>query len=210
MAMQFEKKNFMGIELDVLVGHPEHDLLFVATQVARAAGLKDPAGAIRNAKKAVAQGHRHLASLMDKSSISLPKEPNGYSLRKTTVMMTEGAVNQMLLRGHAPQSEPFRKWVTEEVLPSIRKTGKYNTEESTNPIAQSIMDELKCLRSDIAALRQELSAKTFNLEAPAVDKLEPSPYEGQLMVALCDPAGFSARTYRELAEGIINRLRKAN
>ncbi|WP_275670485.1 hypothetical protein [Pseudomonas fragi] len=28
----------MGVELDVIVGHPEHDLLFVATQVARAAG----------------------------------------------------------------------------------------------------------------------------------------------------------------------------
>lgn len=40
--MKFEKRNFMGIELDVLVGHPEHDLLFVATQVARAAGLKNP------------------------------------------------------------------------------------------------------------------------------------------------------------------------
>jgi len=38
----------MGIELDVLVGHPEHDLLFVATQVARAAGLKNPSHAIFN------------------------------------------------------------------------------------------------------------------------------------------------------------------
>lgn len=36
----------MGIELDVLVGHPEHELLFVATQVARAAGLKDPSNAV--------------------------------------------------------------------------------------------------------------------------------------------------------------------
>lgn len=36
--MKFEKRNFMGIELDVLVGHPEHDLLFVAVQAARAAG----------------------------------------------------------------------------------------------------------------------------------------------------------------------------
>ncbi|MFV3378100.1 hypothetical protein ACNE9Y_28675 [Pseudomonas sp. NY11226] len=36
----------MGTELDVLVGHPEHELLFVATQVARAAGLKNPSNAI--------------------------------------------------------------------------------------------------------------------------------------------------------------------
>jgi len=38
----------MGIELDVLVDHPEHDLLFVATQVARASGLKNPSGAVSN------------------------------------------------------------------------------------------------------------------------------------------------------------------
>lgn len=37
--------------------------------------------------------------------------------------------------GHCPASEPFRKWVTEEVLPTIRKTGKYNAEESSDPIA---------------------------------------------------------------------------
>lgn len=39
MTMKFVKQSFMGIELDVLIGHPEHDVLFIATQVARAAGL---------------------------------------------------------------------------------------------------------------------------------------------------------------------------
>jgi prophage antirepressor-like protein len=41
------ERNFMGIELDGLTGHPEHDLLFVATQVARAAGLKNPSMAVQ-------------------------------------------------------------------------------------------------------------------------------------------------------------------
>jgi hypothetical protein len=39
-------------------------------------------------------------------------------------LSTESATYQMLLRGHAPASEPFRKWVTEVVLPTIRKTGR--------------------------------------------------------------------------------------
>jgi len=30
----------MGIELDVLVGHPQHEVLFVATKMARGAALK--------------------------------------------------------------------------------------------------------------------------------------------------------------------------
>ncbi|NNA05079.1 hypothetical protein HBN72_23930 [Pseudomonas lundensis] len=45
----------------------------------------------------------------------------------------------MLLRGRAPASEPFRKWVTEEVLQTIRKTGPYSAGESTNPIAMGII-----------------------------------------------------------------------
>ena len=156
----------MGIELDVLVGHPEHELLFVATQVARAAGLKNPhmsATKYRNlacnagkkfltigslveaytesrdfigsmeGKRKNLEGCLYLSGLMDKSSMSLPKEPNGASLRTTTVLMTEAKVYDMMLKGKAPQTESFRRWVTEEVLPTIRKTGKYDAESSTNP-----------------------------------------------------------------------------
>lgn len=130
----------MGIELDVLVGHPEHDLLFVGSQVAKASGLKDPSASIRNTKR-VMGGHLYLSGLMEDLSRSLPKEANGHSLRTTTVLINESFVYEMLLRGRAPQSEPFRKWVTEEVLPTIRKTGKYDAAESDNPIAVGIMDD---------------------------------------------------------------------
>ena len=53
-------------------------------------------------------------------------------------MLPEAHVYQMLLRGHAPASEPFRKWVTEDVLPTIRKTGKYDAEQSSNPAVTRI------------------------------------------------------------------------
>lgn len=112
--------------------HPEHELLFVGSQVAKASGLKDPSSSIRNTKR-VMSGHLCLSGLMDDLSRSLPNEANGHSLRTTTVLINESFVYEMLLRGCAPQSEPFRKWLTEEVLPTIRKTGKYNAEESSNP-----------------------------------------------------------------------------
>jgi prophage antirepressor-like protein len=58
-------------------------------------------------------------------SISLPVDALGRCLRSTTVLFKEAEVYGMILRGNAPASEPFRKWVTEEVLPTIRKTGSY-------------------------------------------------------------------------------------
>ncbi len=74
-----------------------------------------------------------LKALIGEIPVSLPKEPNGRSIRTTTVMFPESALYQMLLRGHAPASEPFRKWVTEVVLPSIRKTGKFEKNIGLNP-----------------------------------------------------------------------------
>ena len=36
----------------------------------------------------------------------------------------------MILRSDMPEAKPFRKWVTSEVLPSIRKHGAYMTRET--------------------------------------------------------------------------------
>lgn len=54
-------------------------LLFVATQVARAAGLKAPAVAVRDHRK-TKQGMAHgrtLESVMGQSPITVPKDPAG-------------------------------------------------------------------------------------------------------------------------------------
>lgn len=51
-------------------------------------------------------------------------------------LFNESTTYQMLLRGNAPQSEPFRKWVTEVVLPAIRKTGKFDVNEAQDETSQ--------------------------------------------------------------------------
>lgn len=153
--MQFEKRNFMGIELDVLTGHPEHDLLFVATQVARAAGLKNASHATWKITSGMPTQAVQIGSLPKTETLKSPA-----NVQKTSWLTSEEAVYQMLLRGHAPASEPFRKWVTEEVLPTIRKTGKYNAEESTNPIAIGVMDELKTLRGEVGELKSLIEILT--------------------------------------------------
>jgi len=143
----------------VLIGHPEHDLLFIATQVARAAGLKNPAGSVASYRK-TKQGtglKLTLGALIQDSCISLPLDDLGRAFRITTAMMTEPETYQMLLRGHAPASEPFRQWVTEEVLPSIRKTGSYNVNESTTETGQQFAGELAALSDAVSGLLKQNS-----------------------------------------------------
>lgn len=116
--MKFVKQNFMGIELDVLIGHPDHDLLFVATQVARAAGLKDPKGTVRQYAPKASAGVLRVSDVLGDNLSSMRPEGIHAPTWAKMYLFTEATMYDMLLRGHAPQSEPFRKWVTEEVLPS--------------------------------------------------------------------------------------------
>lgn len=131
--MKFVKQSFMGIELDILAGHPEHDILFIATQVARAAGLANPAVSVCKFRKVAGAGIQ--AREIHQKCIFVEPSTIPPGFRKDAVLFSEPETYQMLLRGHAPQSEPFRKWVTEVVLPSIRKTGKYNVNESRSSSA---------------------------------------------------------------------------
>lgn len=139
--------SLMGIELDVLLGHPEHDLLFIATQVARAAGLKNPKNATQIAKgQAGTLQARDLEAKVPNLGTLDTVKATGPRWRDSW-LFSEAVVYQMLLRGHAPASEPFRKWVTEEVLPSIRKTGSYDVNESTTETGQKFAGDFAALHN---------------------------------------------------------------
>ena len=47
-----------------------------------------------------------------------------------TTIVNESGLYTVILRSDKPQAKPFRKWVTSEVLPSIRKHGAYMTEQT--------------------------------------------------------------------------------
>ena len=46
-------------------------------------------------------------------------------------IISEAGLYRLVLRSDKPEAEPFIDWVTSEVLPAIRKTGKYASPSST-------------------------------------------------------------------------------
>lgn len=60
-------------------------------------------------------------------------------------VITESGLYAVILRSDKPNAKEFRKWVTSEVLPAIRKTGAYLTDEKAYDIThnpQSLADLL--------------------------------------------------------------------
>lgn len=195
--MQFVKQTFMGIELDILMGHPDHDILFIATQVARAAGLKDPTNASkRAAADSSTVSYRAAEVLGGNLPLMRPEGIHAPTWGKM-ILLPEGETYRMLLRGHAPASEPFRKWVTEVVLPTIRKTGKFDVNEATDETSQQFAGEFASLHakiSDLEGLIKQL------LERPAASVEVEGPYNKTTAVILSDV--FNKTTYRDVAESV--------
>lgn len=48
-------------------------------------------------------------------------------------IISEAGLYSAILRSRVDQAKPFKRWVTREVLPTIRKTGAYGTKELTGP-----------------------------------------------------------------------------
>lgn len=58
------------------------------------------------------------------------------------ICVNESGLYSVILRSDKPEAKPFRKWVTSEVLPSIRKTGSY-TVHKTNEV--SFKEQVECI-----------------------------------------------------------------
>ena len=87
-----------------------------------------------------------------------------------TNIINESGLYNLIFRSRKPEAKKFRKWVTEEVLPSIRKTGSYSITKTNMDIAIYSDDPLERGKAIVAMLEEE-RAKQALIEARA-DKAE--------------------------------------
>ena len=69
--------------------------------------------------------HKMTAQRLDADEVSLTDITDSMGRQQETTVINESGLYNVILRSDKPEAKPFRKWVTSEVLPSIRKTGSY-------------------------------------------------------------------------------------
>ena len=67
---------------------------------------------------------RMVSDRLDEDEKGVSKIVTLGGVQNVTIINESGLYN-VILRSDKPEAKPFRKWVTSEVLPSIRKTGSY-------------------------------------------------------------------------------------
>ena len=69
--------------------------------------------------------HKMIPQRLEKDEVSLIDLTDSIGRKQQTTIINESGLYNVILRSDKPEAKPFRKWVTSEVLPAIRKTGGY-------------------------------------------------------------------------------------
>ncbi len=138
--------HFEGRELRALTvaGEP----WFVATDVARMLGYSE-ASAMTRTLDEDEKGLRTVQTLGGSQQVSIISESGLYSA---------------ILRSRVAGAKAFKRWVTHDVLPSIRRHGLYATEQTVDQLladpdtAIRLLSEIKAERAKRAELEQQVQA----------------------------------------------------
>lgn len=77
----------------------------------------------------IARGTK-VAERLEEDEVRQTSITDSLGRQQKAYIINESGLYTVILRSGKPQAKPFRKWVTSEVLPSIRKHGAYMTEQT--------------------------------------------------------------------------------
>ena len=85
-------------------------------------------------------------------------------------VINESGLYAVILRSDKPEAKPFRKWVTTELLPSIRKNGGYIAQQEALSPEELMAKALMVAQQTIADREARIQAQAAEISALTVDK----------------------------------------
>lgn len=84
---------------------------------------------------------------------------------RPVTVVNEAGLYSLILWSQKPEAKPFRKWITHEVLPAIRKTGRYETAPALPQTYAAALRELLASVEREEAVKAQLEQVTPKAEA---------------------------------------------
>ena len=98
---------------------------------------------------------RMIADRLDEDDVSLAYVTDSMGRRQQTNIVNESGLYNVILRSDKPEAKKFKRWVTHEVLPQIRRHGAYITTSKIEEIMNDPDSWIKLL----TALKEERQEK---------------------------------------------------
>lgn len=140
----FPSEEFGDIRTLIIKGEP----WFVGIDVAKALGYKKPTGAVTNN--------------VDEDDTLTEGVIDSMGRIQSTLIVNESGLYSLIFNSKLESAKTFKKWVTSEVLPSIRKTGGYS-------VPQTIPEQIQLLAQGNVELNKRVDDIQADVEALKMD-----------------------------------------
>lgn len=100
---------------------------FVAKDVCDVLGIQQAVRAVEN---------------LDSDEVSKAHVTDSLNRQQETYLISESGLYALIIRSNKPNARKFRKWITSEVIPAIRKTGQYVAPVNNLPSSEVLMATL--------------------------------------------------------------------
>ena len=158
MSNELQVFNFTGNKSVRVITEADGTPWWVAKDVCKVLQLSDVSMATRNLDE-------------DEKGTNFVCTPGG---EQAMTVINESGLYALIMRSSKPEAKKFRKWVTSEVLPEIRRTGLY----VANKTIAALQSEVKALEAGNTQLKQE------NAELQAqVSEMYPLKVLGEIVLA---------------------------
>jgi len=128
-------------------------------------------------------------------------EKNTFTINKgipgnpTKLVINEPGLFTLILRSRKPAAKKFKRWVTHEVLPALRKTGRYEM-ETTSPVDLPPLD-----RQILKTVRKYLSKGMNITNREWTEKVQKITVECSIVKDERDQLKLQLEEYKEKAQG---------
>lgn len=139
---------------------------------------------------------RMVSERLESDELMSAKLTSGGQRREMTII-NESGLYTVILRSDKPQAKPFRKWVTSEVLPSIRKHGSYSVQSQFADLSPQlqVLIQMETRQKQIEARQAEQATALAGLE--------------QKIQNTCEVIALDKTAWRKDSEHLINKIARA-
>lgn len=164
----FNSPEFGEVRTVIINGEP----WFVGRDVAKSLGYAKPEGAIRNN--------------VDKDDTLSEGVMDSMGRMQDTLVVNESGLYSLIFGSKLESAKKFKKWVTSEVLPQLRKTGSYGTPQ----VPVTTAEQIKLLAQGHTELKEEIDAVKSDVDE-LKKELPLFPYEADLIMNAARKKGVS-------------------
>jgi prophage antirepressor-like protein len=109
-SLQLFEYNNQQVRTVLMNGEP----FFVLNDLCKILGIANP---------------RNVVDRIDPLTVRKTDVENSRGQMRETTVVDESGMYEVVIRSNGEVAKPFRRWITHEVLPSIRKTGQYSVDQ---------------------------------------------------------------------------------